>query len=69
MSEFWKRKMRTYFHSFDQNKAGVISKAEWVGKATTFANFEKADKQKEEHVKTQLQNVRCIVDFGLTCSY
>ena len=65
MSEFWKRKLKTYFSTFDHDKNGVISKAEWMGMAIGFAESEKADTQKADRIKTQFANVRCIVVLGL----
>ena len=63
MSEFWKRKVRKYFSTFDLDGDGVISKDDFVGMAITFANFEKADKQKAEHLKTQFENERLLGNF------
>jgi len=37
---------------------GAISKEEWDTMPVLFANFENADKQKAEHLKTQFDNVR-----------
>lgn len=63
MSEFWMRKMRTYFSKFDFDNDGVISRDDMANMAIRFANFEKADAQKAEHLKTLFDNVR-----GLGCS-
>jgi Ca2+-binding EF-hand superfamily protein len=49
--------MRTYLFTFDLDKDGVISKADWVGMAIRFAQYENADKKKAEHLKTQFENV------------
>ena len=57
--------MRTYISTFDLDKDGIISKADWVGIPISFANFTKADKQKAERTKTEFENVRCLVDLGL----
>lgn len=57
MSEFFKRKMRTFISLFDFDKDGVISKDDWDKFPVLFASFEKADKQKAEHLKTQYDNV------------
>jgi len=58
MSEFWKRKIRKYFSTFDFDRDGIISKDDWDKMPVQFANFENADKQKAEHLKTQFSSVR-----------
>lgn len=60
MSEFWKRKIRRYFAVWDLDSDGVISEKDFVGMATRFANFEKADKQKAEHLKSLIETVRSL---------
>lgn len=59
MSEYWKQKVRTYFTRLDFNNDGVISKDDWVGMGIRFAKFEKADKQKAEHLEKEFDKVRC----------
>ena len=61
MSEFWKRKIRTYFYTFDLDKDGIMSRDDWVGMAIRFADFEKAEKQKADHLRIQFENVSCFV--------
>ncbi len=58
MSEYWKRKLRTYFTRLDFDKNGIISKDDWVGMGIRFAEFGKADKQKAEHLKEEFEKVR-----------
>lgn len=58
MSEFWKRKMRTCFSIFDYDDDGIITKNDLTEMAIQFANFEKANKQKAEHLKLEFENVR-----------
>src|SRR6218665_1399537 len=64
MSEFYKRKMRTYFSLFDFDKDGVLSREEWDQMPVLFANFENADKKKAEHLKTIFDNVS---SYDLEC--
>lgn len=58
MSEFWKRKMKTHVSLFDYDKDGVISREDWNKMPVLFTSFEKADKQKGEHLKTVFDNMR-----------
>lgn len=58
MSEFWKRKMRTYVSLFDLDKDGVIPKDDWDKMPVLFASFKNADPQKAKNLKTAFDNVR-----------
>jgi len=62
MSEFWKRKIRRYFSTFDFDRDGVISKDDFVGMAIQYSKFGKEDQKKAELLKTQFENVRSFLD-------
>src|SRR6218665_3612452 len=58
MSEFWKRKIRRYFSTFDFDRDGVISKDDYLGMAIRYSKFGTEDQKKAEHLKTQFEDVR-----------
>ena len=58
MSEFLKRKLRTFFTVMDYDKDGVQTKEGWVTLGTRFANFENADQERVEDIKNRFSRVR-----------
>src|SRR6218665_1192887 len=65
MSEFWKRKIRRYFSTFDFDRDGVISKDDYLGMAIRYSKFGTEDQKKAEHLKTQFEDVRSFESFLL----
>jgi len=59
MSEFWKRKVRTFFTLLDYDKDGVMSKDDWIRLESHCVKFHNASKEKEEDFRTKFEKVRC----------
>jgi len=67
MSEFLKRKLRTYFNLKDFDKDGIQTKDNWEQLAITFAEHENADKERAKDIRTRFLNVRYSDLFYFTC--
>lgn len=57
MSEFWTRKMRTYFHHHDFDGDGVITKKDFDGMAMRFCDREKVDSDRRETIRKHFEEV------------
>lgn len=51
MSEFWQRKISTFFHRLDSDKKGFISKNDFELAAQSLCDAEKTDPVKREELK------------------
>ena len=54
MSDFWIRKMKTYFSRIDFDKDGAITRKDFEGMGTRFVEKEKADAATGEIIKTKI---------------
>jgi len=54
MSDFWIRKMKTYFQRIDFDKDGSITRKDFEGMGTRFVEKEKADAATGEIIKTKI---------------
>jgi len=54
MSDFWVRKMKTYFQRVDFDKDGVITQKDFEGMAERFVKREKLDDARGKELKTKL---------------
>jgi len=54
MSEFWVRKMKTYFQRIDFDKDGVITQKDFEGMAERFVEREKLDDVRGKELKSKL---------------
>lgn len=57
MSEFWARKMRTYFDRIDFDKDGVITRSDFEGMADRFIESERLDPGRGKELKDKLIQV------------
>lgn len=57
MSDFWVRKMKTYFQRIDFDKDGSITQKDFEGMADRFVKFEKLDEAKGKELKAKLIQV------------
>jgi len=57
MSEFWIRKMKTYFQRIDFDKDGAITQKDFEGMAERFVKCEKLDAAKGKDLHTKLLQV------------
>lgn len=57
MSDFWVRKMKTYFQRIDFDKDGAITQKDFEGMAERFVKFEKLDEAKGADLKGKLLQV------------
>ena len=58
MSDFWVRKMKTYFQRIDFDKDGAITQKDFEGMADRFVKREKLDESRGKELKTKLLQVR-----------
>ena len=54
MSDFWVRKMKTYFQRIDFDKDGAITQKDFEGMAERFVKREKLDETRGKELKTKL---------------
>ena len=54
MSDFWVRKMKTYFQRIDFDKDGAITQKDFEGMADRFVAREKLDDERGKELKTKL---------------
>jgi len=54
MSDFWVRKMKTYFQRIDFDKDGAITQKDFEGMAERFVKREKLDDARGKELKTKL---------------
>jgi len=59
MSEFWTRKIRTYFNKVDINNDGFISKKDVEGSADTLADQENLSPEQRAKIKNHFVAVNC----------
>jgi Ca2+-binding EF-hand superfamily protein len=57
MSDFWVRKMKTYFHRHDLDKDGTLSKNDFVEFAQSFVRYQKLDEEKGKLLESQILKV------------
>jgi Ca2+-binding EF-hand superfamily protein len=57
MSDFWVRKMKTYFQRIDFDKDGAITQKDFEGMAERFVSSEKLDSKRGEELKKKLLTV------------
>jgi Ca2+-binding EF-hand superfamily protein len=57
MSEFWTKKMKTYFQRIDFDKDGAITQKDFEGMADRFVKFEKLSEDKGKELKGKLLQV------------
>jgi Ca2+-binding EF-hand superfamily protein len=57
MSDFWVRKMKTYFQRIDFDKDGAITQKDFEGMAERFVSAEKLDKTRGEDLRKKLLQV------------
>lgn len=57
MSDFWVRKMKTYFQRIDFDKDGAITKKDFEGMADRFVKCEKLDEAKGKDLHAKLLQV------------
>jgi Ca2+-binding EF-hand superfamily protein len=57
MSDFWVRKMKTYFQRIDFDKDGAITQKDFEGMADRFVSAEKLDGKRGAELKTKLLQV------------
>jgi Ca2+-binding EF-hand superfamily protein len=57
MSDFWVRKIKTYFQLFDYDKDGVITQKDFEGIAHGFVEFGKLDETKAKEFASQLNKL------------
>jgi len=57
MSDFWVRKMKTYFQRIDFDKDGAITQKDFEGMADRFVQREKLDGAKGKELKAKLLQV------------
>jgi Ca2+-binding EF-hand superfamily protein len=57
MSDFWVRKMKTYFQRIDFDKDGAITQKDFEGMAERFVTAEKLDKVKGEELRKKMLQV------------
>jgi Ca2+-binding EF-hand superfamily protein len=57
MSDFWIRKMKTYFQRIDFDKDGAITQKDFEGMAERFIKFEKLDAEKGKQLHDKLLQV------------
>jgi len=65
MSDFWVRKMKTYFQRIDFDKDGSITQKDFEGMADRFVSAEKLDAAKGAELKTKLIQVFICYFFEL----
>jgi len=58
MSDFWVRKMKTYFQRIDFDKDGAITQKDFEGMAERFVKREKLDEVRGKELKTKLLQAR-----------
>lgn len=58
MTEFWVRKMRTYFDRIDFDKDGVITRSDFEGMADRFIESERLDPGRGKELKDKLIQVK-----------
>ena len=61
MSEFWARKVRTFFHTVDVNDDGLISKKDAEGLADNLADVEHLSPERRALIKDNFVKVNCLV--------
>jgi len=57
MSDFWVRKMKTYFQRVDFDKDGAITQKDFEGMAERFVQREKLDDARGKELKAKLLQV------------
>jgi Ca2+-binding EF-hand superfamily protein len=57
MSDFWVRKMKTYFQRIDFDKDGAITQKDFEGMAERFVKYEKLDETKGKELRAKLLQV------------
>lgn len=57
MSEFWHRKMKTYFKRIDFDHDGAITRSDFQGMGDRFVNSGKVDAATGEHLKKTLTDI------------
>ena len=65
MSDFWVRKMKTYFQRIDFDKDGSITQKDFEGMAERFVKFEKLNEAKGKELKAKLLQV-CVIRYSYT---
>jgi len=66
MSDFWVRKMKTYFTRIDFDADGSITPRDFEGMADRFVQFEKLSKEKGDDLKKKLlQVIEIEVEFEI----
>jgi len=61
MSDFWVRKMKTYFQRIDFDKDGAITPKDFEGMAERFVKREKLDEVRGKELKTKLLQARILL--------
>jgi len=78
MSDFWVRKMKTYFQRIDFDKDGAITQKDFEGMAERFVKREKLDDAKGKELKSKLLQasatllsyiIRVCHCFNLACVF
>ena len=57
MSDFWARKVRTYFHKIDVNGDGIMSKKDVEGMADNLADVENLSPERRALIKNHFIKV------------
>ena len=60
MSDFWVRKMKTYFHRIDFDKDGSITQKDFEAMAERFVTSEKLDAKRGGDLRAKLLQVRAF---------
>ena len=60
MSDFWIRKMKTYFQRIDFDRDGVITQKDFEGMAERFVQREKLSGARGKELKTKLLQVSLV---------
>jgi hypothetical protein len=67
MSDFWVRKMKTYFQRIDFDKDGAITQKDFEGMADRFVSSEKLDEKRGAELKAKLlqvtYNICCLLSI------
>ena len=62
MSDFWARKMKTYFRRIDFDNDGCVTRADFVAMGQMFAESGMLDQVKADRLKKALTDVSYVED-------